>query len=348
MDRRELLTQVFRDTQAFCRENETLARAVEAARRDSVLYGPEDCPPLPEEGPRTLKEGRVEVSRRRSFEAAMEIRKRHPKARIAVLNFASAVNPGGGVKRGSGAQEECLCRCSTLYPALDQKRMWDGFYGPNRAADDPLHTDACIYTPGVVICKSDEDIPKRLCPEEFVTVDVITCAAPDLRPAGDGTPVRVAPHELYHLLLDRARQILSVAVVNGVDALVLGAFGCGAFCNDPKLVSFAFFIELEPLRHRFDLVEFAVYCPGEDTANYDAFSRRREDFLGDEAVCVLLSLGEEARKRHGKGYGSQLVRLTTEQLWDLRNGEQLAIVVNDEYVLFLQGPTGETPPEKNG
>lgn len=350
MDRREVLTQVFQDTQAFCRENETLARAVEAARRDSVLYGPEDCPPLPEEGARTLKEGRVEVSRRRSFEAAMEIRKRHPKARIAVLNFASAVNPGGGVKRGSSAQEECLCRCSTLYPALDQKRMWDGFYTPNRVAGDPLHTDACIYTPGVVICKSDKDLPERLAPEDFVTVDVITCAAPNLRPARDGTPVRVAPDELYHLLLDRARHILSVAVANGVDALVLGAFGCGAFCNDPKLVSFAFFIELEPLRHRFDLVEFAVYCPGEDTANYDAFSQQWEDFLGDgadEAVCVL-GRGEEARKRHGKGYGSQLVRLTTEQLWDLRSGDQLAIVVHDEYVLFLQGPKEEAPPEEDG
>lgn len=287
MDRRERMVQVFQDTQAFYRENETLARAVEAARRDSVLYGLADCPSLPEEGARTLKEGLVEVSRRRSLEAAVAIRKRHPKARIGVLNFASAACPGGGVKKGSGAQEECLCRCSTLYPALDQKRMWDGFYTPNRAAGDPLHTDACIYTPGVVICKSDEDLPRRLAPEDFVTVDVISCAAPDLRPGRDGAPVRVSRAELYPLLLDRARHILSVAVANGVDALVLGAFGCGVFRNDPKLVAAAFFTELEQLHHRFDLVEFAVYCPGEDTANYDAFSRQREDLLGDEAVCVL-------------------------------------------------------------
>lgn len=335
MDKRETLIRVFQDTQDFYRENETLARAVETARRDSVLYGPEDCRPLPEEGPRTVKEGREEVSRRRSFEAAVEIRKRHPKARIAVLNFASAVNPGGGVKRGSSAQEECLCRCSTLYPALNQQRMWDGYYSPHRAAGDPLYTDACIYTPGVVICKSDEDIPKRLCPEDFVTVDVITCAAPDLRPAGDGTPIRVAWDELYHLLLDRARHILSVAAANGVDALVLGAFGCGVFRNDPETVADAFFTALEEYRHRFELIEFAVYCREGKTENFDAFYTRKA-FLGDDAVSILPP-GEEARKRHGRGYGSQLVRLTTLQLEELQMGEQLAIMVHDEYVLFLQG-----------
>lgn len=344
MDRRETLIQVFQDTQAFCRENETLARAVETARRDSVLYSPEDRPPLPEEGQQTIKEGRVEVSRRRSFEAAIEIRKHYPKARIAVLNFASAVNPGGGVKRGSSAQEECLCRCSTLYPALDQKRMWDGFYTPNRAAGDPLHTDACIYTPGVVICKSDEDLPKRLAPEDFVTADVITCAAPNLRPARDGTPVRASQEELSVLLLGRAMQILRVAAANGVDALVLGAFGCGAFRNDPEAVAEAFFTVLEEYRHRFDLIEFAVYCRENETENFDAFVRKKELFLGDDAVSFLPP-GAEARKRHGLGYGSQLVRLTPRQLEALRDGGQLAVSVMDEYVLFLEGPKKETPQE---
>lgn len=271
MDRREALIEVFQDTQAFYRENETLARAVETACLGSVLYGPGDCPPLPEEGERTLMEGRVEVSRRRTFEAAVEIRKKHSKARIAVLNFASATNPGGGVKEGSGAQEECLCRCSTLYPALDQRRMWDGYYAPNRAAGDRLHTDACIYTPGVVICKTDEDLPRRLDPGDFVTVDVITCAAPDLRPTRDGAPVQISKDGLSQLLLRRARHISHIAAANNVDALVLGAFGCGVFRNDPRMVANAFFMALEEYRNRFDLIEFAIYCRGDETENFKAF-----------------------------------------------------------------------------
>lgn len=359
MDRREALIEVFQDTQAFYRENETLARAVETACLGSVLYGPGDCPPLPEEGERTLMEGQVEVSRRRSFEAAVDIHKRHPKARIGVLNFASATRPGGGVKRGSSAQEECLCRCSTLYPALDQRRMWDGYYAPNRAAGDRLHTDACIYTPGVVICKTDEDLPQRLDPGDFVTVDVITCAAPDLRPTRDGASVQKAcgdggegetwpPDMIYWLLFHRACQILRVAAANGVDALVLGAFGCGVFCNDPRMVALAFFRALERYRSRFDLVEFAIYCPGEGTENFDAFAYLKKLSRGGDEAVAILPQGENARKQYGMGYGSQLVQLNPWQVGALRAGKQLAIRVMDEYVVFLQGPKDEATPGENG
>lgn len=65
------------------------------------------------------------VTKSKTFEAAMRLRKERPDAKIAVLNFASATNPGGGVKSGSSAQEESLCRCSTLYPTLNQRKLWD-------------------------------------------------------------------------------------------------------------------------------------------------------------------------------------------------------------------------------
>lgn len=58
------------------------------------------------------------------------------------MNFASAVNPGGGVRSGSSAQEESLCRYSTLYPTLNQQFLWKKYYEVNRQANDPLHTDA--------------------------------------------------------------------------------------------------------------------------------------------------------------------------------------------------------------
>ena len=46
---------------------------------------------------------------------------------------------------------------------------------------DNLHTDACIYSPGVVICKTDDAWPERMEEKDWVTVDVISCAAPNLR-----------------------------------------------------------------------------------------------------------------------------------------------------------------------
>ena len=113
--------------------------------------------------------------------------------KVCVLNFASATNSGGGVIKGSSAQEEAICRCSTLYPNLKEQRMWNQFYAPHRRAHDPLHNDDCIYTPGVMVFKSDTDYPQLLPEEKWYSVNVLTCAAPNLRErpsnemnAGDG------------------------------------------------------------------------------------------------------------------------------------------------------------------
>ena len=120
MDRREQLAAVFTDTQDFYTNNRSLADAVQHSRKAVRLYAESDYPELPEE----QKAGSVSVTKSKTFEAAMRLHNERPSARIAVLNFASATNPGGGVKSGSSAQEESLCRCSTLYPTLNQQWLW--------------------------------------------------------------------------------------------------------------------------------------------------------------------------------------------------------------------------------
>lgn len=274
MDRRERLIAVFEDTQAYYTENRRLADAVQRSKSAVKLYAENDYPELPE----ASKAGSVAVTKSKTFEAAMRLHKERPDAKIAVLNFASATNPGGGVKSGSGAQEESLCRCSTLYPTLNQRELWDQYYLPNREANDPLHTDVCIYSPKVVICKTDESIPRRLPEEQFVTVDVITCAAPNLRqqPGNYHNPdasraAAITKQQLYALHVKRAKHVLHVAAANGIDCLVLGAFGCGAFMNDPNVVAKAYSDALEEYCRRFDVIEFAIYCRDWETANYDAF-----------------------------------------------------------------------------
>ena len=115
--------------------------------------------------------------------------------------------------------------------------------------------------------------------EDFVTVDVISCAAPNLRnePANihdpeTGEAVRIEPQKLYDLHLSRTKHILHIAAANGVDIIILGAFGCGAFCNDPNVVAKAYRDALKEYANKFYVVEFAIYCRDYETENYVAFN----------------------------------------------------------------------------
>ena len=277
MDRKQRLIEIFEDTQAFYTENEKLRQAVAAAKSATRLYEAEEYPAL---SVKDEAEGKVIVTKRKTFEAAMRIHMDHPDWKIAVLNFASATNPGGGVKTGSSTQEESLCRCSTLYPTLTQNWLWQCYYQKNRDAHGNLHTDACIYSPGVTIIKTDEIFPERIKEKDWVTVDVISCAAPNLRrrPSNAynsdyGAPTTITTADLYKLHLKRAKHILHIAAANKADALVLGAFGCGAFANDPQVVAKAYRDALKDYKRYFRYIEFAVYCRADETENYDAFQR---------------------------------------------------------------------------
>ena len=282
-DHKEKLIQIFEDTERFARENPALSLQAAEARHGTVFYAADDYPALPAGKD---CEGKVAVTRSKTFEAAMKIHTDHSDWRIAVLNFASATNPGGGVKRGSSAQEESLCRCSTLYYAITRRDLWDVYYSVNRAARNPLYTDAMIYSPGVTICKTDEDYPRRMPEADWVNVDVITCAAPNLRAKpgniynpDDAEAVEVSPEQLYEIHVNRAKHILTVAASKCVDALVLGAFGCGAFQNDPAVVAKAYHDVLEEFKSYFRLIEFAIYCRPRETVNYDAFRKALEPLV---------------------------------------------------------------------
>lgn len=219
----------------------------------------------------------VTVSGKRSLEAAVEYAKQGMKT--CVLNFASASNPGGGVTHGSSAQEEAICRCSTLYPCLNTGDMWGCFYTPHRYANNPLYNDDCIYTPDVYVIKSDTSVPKLLPESEWQKVNIITCAAPNLRPkpsnsmnpgAGD-KQAKVTDEELAELLRSRICRIFEIAAANGNEALILGAFGCGAFMNPPTIVAKVFTEQLQTFRGYFRAIEFAVYHTERDAQNYSAF-----------------------------------------------------------------------------
>ena len=203
------------------------------------------------------------------------------KDNICVLNFASYKNPGGMYIDGSVAQEECLCRTSTLYFSLNTKEMWDGFYGPHRRMRNPIHNDDIIYTPDVVVFKTDTDKPVGREEEEWFKVDVISCAAPNLRNmpsnsynSGDGDlPARPTDDELYQIQFRRFKRILEVAAAMKEEVLILGAFGCGAFENNPSVVAKAAKDAVELYKKNFEIIEFAVFCTPDRKENYEAFRK---------------------------------------------------------------------------
>ena len=215
---------------------------------------------------------KIYVTTNRTMEAAAD----YYGNKIAVLNFASATTPGGGVRKGSSAQEEALCRVSNLYLCLTDKKLWESFYQKNRDAKNNIHTDDIIYTPDVMVIKNDDY--KTLQESDYFRVDVITCAAPNLRgvPANsfnrdEGEPIQLSDEELYKVHYKRAIKIMEVACANNVEVLILGAFGCGAFRNNPTVVAEAYKDAVEHFRHAFKEIEFAVYCPPKDPTNYNEF-----------------------------------------------------------------------------
>ena len=274
MSTRDERIQVFEDTINWIKSDSDLSASVDAAKKNTTVYYEDDYPVFDASQIRNMK---ITVSGDRSYQAAMRLHKENPGAKIAVMNFANAFHAGGGVTKGSGAQEECLCRTSTLYPLLDRRTLRDSFYKHHRDLNTPKASDSLVYTEGVVICKTDTDLPERMPKEDWVSVDVITIAAPDLRSksnqhaelVGNGTYMNDA--ELFGYHVKRAMHMLTCAAAKKADILVLGAFGCGAFENNPRVVARAYKIALEEFPKVFDQVEFAILLPTTGSVNYDVF-----------------------------------------------------------------------------
>lgn len=274
LDRRQQNIDIFEDTHTWYTQDTELKAAVQHSRQGTKFYAPGAVFPASETLSRFSDTAVVTVSQDRTLQAAGK----YSGQKTTILNFASATNPGGGVTRGSSAQEEALCRCSTLYPCLLGDDLWHRYYKMHRDRHDVTYTDACIYTPDVLVIKTDTDSPQRLPKEKMYPVDVISCAAPNLREKpnnfmnpGTGNSVRLSREQIYSLHVQRARKILSVAAMHGAEVLILGAFGCGAFCNPPEVVAAAFRDVLPEFSHAFRTVEFAVYCSPRDDSNYRAF-----------------------------------------------------------------------------
>ena len=277
IDRRTKNAEIFRDTEHRYKCDLELIATIQESTQNQVFIAEKSTVNVTTQ-PKTDK-AMIVVSNKRSLEAA-EVYAKQGK-RVCVLNFASATNPGGGVVNGSSAQEECICRCTTLYPCLNNDELWTKFYKPHRKAANPLYNNDCIYTPNVCVFKSDINFPELLSRDRWWKVNILTCAAPNLRERASNPmnphvgykQVKVTPDELETLLTSRIRRIFEVAVANENEVLILGAFGCGAFRNPPEIVAKVFYNVMQDFLGYFDTIEYAVYHTEREVANYEAFKK---------------------------------------------------------------------------
>lgn len=174
----------------------------------------------------------------------------------AILNFADALTPGGLVLSGASTQEEHICRCSNLYASLTSIIATEYYAINERSMHKPkmqsIYTNTVIYSKDVLFFRSAKDYEFL---ENPYHMDVITCPAPSARLHFD---------DAYLIMLPRVECIIKSAIMNGVNNLILGAWGCGAFGQNPRVVAQCF-KEVLNKYPAFDNVIFAIRSCG---ANY--------------------------------------------------------------------------------
>lgn len=201
---------------------------------------------------------------------------------ILVLNLANPVNPGGGVRGGARAQEEDLCRKSSLLLSLESENA-AAYYAYNKSLYSYMGSDALIFTPKVEIIRDENgDLL-----DDTVICAVLTCAAPMVIRGKEGMSEEAYEEMVYHRIMG----MLKCAAGFGYRCLVLGAWGCGAFGNDARVISDLFYRALKEIdcngfreKDLFRRIDFAVLDRSQDQYNYKEFCRNfdGENFYREE------------------------------------------------------------------
>lgn len=196
----------------------------------------------------------IKFEKEKTINSAYKYKKNFPTKNVCILNFASAKNPGGGFLRGSMAQEESIAYVTTLYHSLIRSEMYDC---NKKDSKDGLYNDIAIYTSEICIFKLDRDDEEYIDP---VFPSVISCPAVNKNFYMKSNPDCAA--QVFEKMIDRIKLVFEVAKSHNVSILILGAYGCGVFGNDPHDIKEIFMGLLEnDYENVFEKVIFAI--PGD-------------------------------------------------------------------------------------
>jgi uncharacterized protein (TIGR02452 family) len=229
-----------------------IASAIDKCLEGTRLYTPPELELL---GAPTHKKGRqteFEIRNETTLSAAHRLVVEYGHADTLVLNFASAKNPGGGFLGGSQAQEESLARSSALYASLITQET---YYQANRACGTCLYTDHMILSPDVPIFRGDDD---NLLTKPY-PVSILTAPAVNAGAVLKQEPAQY--QQIENVMANRIGKVLAIAAERGYQHLILGAWGCGVFRNDPAMIARLFAKQLReegPFVGQFRTVVFAI------------------------------------------------------------------------------------------
>lgn len=276
---------IFEDTFSQCVSDNCILESILASRKNFQLYknSIEICGFSAE-----AKKNNVLILNCTSIET-VDLIDKISDSKTALLDFASATTPGGGVLLGSKGQEEDICRLTSLYFTLNSDELKKYYYFPNANSiafekDALIKDSTVIYIPEVKVIKDFRG--KRLNKSNYQEISVIVCAAPNLRHC---SPPNQKLLESY--IYERACQILRCAIKNNCKNIILGAHGCGAFRNPVDIVAKGYYRAVSEYGDYFENIVFSI--PDADkVAVFDQCNFIRNNIL-EETVNKLVSLRKE-------------------------------------------------------
>lgn len=236
----------------FNNENISIKNQTEECIKHTILYKPDDFDTIHTDKKLFDKnyETAFEIINNTTLECLYSLRN---EKKLGCLNFASARNPGGGFMGGAQAQEESLARSSSLYPSLYSKME---MYGFNRSRKTLLYSDYMIYSPDVIFFKDDNGNYLQT----TYTASVLTSPAVNVGAIKNNRPSEL--EKVHDVMIKRTEYVLSVFLLNDIETLVLGAWGCGVFQNNPKDVASyfsSFLLNGGKYSRAFKKIVFAIY-----------------------------------------------------------------------------------------
>ncbi len=256
---RDIRVQSFKNTRDLYMNDKTLIKSIKETKKNTKLY-------LEGFGAKN-KESKYDTKIVFERLTSLDATRKYANQKVALLNFASGTHPGGGVLTGSNAQEESICRASTLYKCLNDEtgNIYEFFYGYHKTLGN-IYSDRIIYSPNILVFKDSNKENTLLDKNDWYKINVISSSAPNLKDK------KILDSELYNIIITRIKNIFEVAIENEIEVLILGAFGCGSFNNNSLVNAKAFKEICDSYKGLIKTIVFAIPDESDEkSANYRIF-----------------------------------------------------------------------------